>query len=607
MADFAYREKYRSSAISLSLTYFDIERQFNDFNSFNETFNENGNLFLGQFKYERDINSGFFDITAAFNVLSRDRAFAELGRFPQETLDKNKTAFFSGFHLKRKRFSVRFSFCHESNRLEPSGLNYSKDLKDNDGDGFFPFEKWGKFFGNAFRLTLDDTYTLSEQYQDTEIRLFADFKYATIKGVENSFDFNPISFDSSPYLVLLWNKGPDYQNKNIYAKTGTIIQTSLSQNFILYTKLLLQFSSLRFLDSANNLSFLAFGFDAGILFNNKIFKILLAYERMPYEIRENVNFFLEKQRPWGTFHFWNDDNQDSQYQSKEEGNVFGFTGGRFHSIDEDIAIPYKKRFLLSITTRLSQKFTLNVKGILKNISNNFWIKFKDEHGFYETVDEQELYFFSEPFTDYSLSNYGFKDHPFYIQLLLHFLGKETQKWFFSFSFLAQMGMGYTPFGNGPRANDIGILDESQANPNSWINGYGRVDGDRAYVAKLYFGFYLIKNLFLGASVKYRDGTPFAFISSHFDHDQWVFYLKTIQAENKKGVKGGPREDYVSEASVKIRYSFRFSNWDVNVFASVFSLLDFGSELSEYVFSGGSRYSNELQIPRSVRAGIVIRF
>jgi hypothetical protein len=485
-------------------------------------------------------------------------------------------------------------------------MNFLKDLKDNDGEGFFPFERWGSFSGNVFRLSVDKTYPL-KQFKDTEIGLFADLKHATITGREKAFDYNPISFDQSPYLVILWDEGQDYRNYNAYAKAGTVLQTSLATNFDLYAKLLFQYSSLRFVDQENNLTSLAFGFDLGIQFSNKNLKVLLAYERMPYEIREDVNFFLERQRPWGAYHFWQDDNQDLRYQRGEEGEVFGHTGGKYHFVDEDIATPFRKRFLLSLSARLSQKFTLNVKSIIKNISSNYWIKFKDEYGFYQTVNDRELYFFSEPFTDYSLSNASFEDNPFYFQFLLHLVGKEAKKWYFCFSFMAHLGMGNTAFGNGPGANDFGILDESQANPNTWINGYGRVDGDRAFVGKLYFGFYLTKNLFLSASLKYRDGNPFAFIGSHYANNQWAFYLETIQAENMKGVKGGPREDFLSDVSVKLRYNFRLFDCDMSLFGCVFNMLDFGSELSEYVFSGGLRYSNELLIPRSVRAGFLIEF
>ena len=604
--DFSIGQRFLKSGISISMTYFNIERQFNDFGAFDETFAEKGKLFLLQSKWLKEFSDGTLDITAAYNSLFKNRAFAELGRLPQETLDKNNESYFAGINLKKNGFNVRLSFTHEMENLVPTRMNFLKDLKDNDGEGFFPFERWGSFSGNVFRLSVDKTYPF-KQFIDSEIGLFADLKHAMISGREKAFDYNPISFDQSPYLVILWDGGQDYRNYNAYAKAGTVLQTSFAKYFNLHAKLLFQYSSLRFVDQENNLASLAFGFDLGVQFSNKDLKVLLAYERMPYEIREDVNFFLERQRPWGTYHFWQDENQDLRYQRGEEGEVFGHTGGKYHSVDEDIAFPFRERFLLSLSVRLSQKFTLNVKSIVKNISSNFWIKFKDEYGFYQTVNDRELYFFSEPFTDYSLSNASFEDNPFYFQFLLHLVGKEAQKWYFSFSFMAHLGMGNTAFGNGPGANDFGILDESQANPNTWINGYGRVDGDRAFVGKLYFGFYLTKNLFLSASLKYRDGNPFAFIGSHYANNQWAFYLETIQAENMKGVKGGPREDFLSDVSVKLRYNFRLFDCDMTLFGSVFNMLDFGSELSEYVFSGGLRYSNELLIPRSVRAGLLIKF
>ncbi len=605
--DFAFGSKSkRNSAISLSLTYYDIERQFNDFSVFDATFSEKGKIFMAKTDYQREIGNGLFRVTAAYNARSRDAVSAELGRLPQETLEREKQAYFVGLHLQRKRLNIRFSFCQENEDLAPNQLNFLKDLKDNDGEGFFPFAGWGDFSGSAFRLGLDNAF-IFKQFVSTEIRLFADLKYATIKGNENSHDFNPISFDRSPYLVVLWQKGLDYKNYNIQGKAGTVFQTSLSEHFNLYTKFLMQYSSLRFSRPDNNLSSLSFGYDIGLVFKTGNSELLVAYERMPYEVREDVNYFLEQQRPWGTYRFWDDANKDQSYQVGEEGEVFGYTGGRFHSLDEEIATPFKKRLLMGFSTRLSSKFTLNMKGIFKNISNNYWVKFTEEYGFYETVGEQDLYFFSRPFTDYVFTNYDFDKDPYCLQFLIRILGQEDRRWFFSFSFMAHLGMGYTPFGNGLGANDFGILDESQANPNTWINGYGRVDGDRAFVGKLFFGFYLAKNLFLGMNIKYRDGTPFSFIGSTYDHDQWVLYLETIQAENEKGIKGGPRKDYLTDVSVKLNYSFRLFNGEVNLFGSVFNLLDFGSELSEYVFSGGKRYSNEMQIPRSVRAGIKIEF
>ena len=97
-----------------------------------------------------------------------------------------------------------------------------------------------------------------------------------------------------------------------------------------------------------------------------------------------------------------------------------------------------------------------------------------------------------------------------------------------------------------------------------------------------------------------DFENFSFLNSEYNNDQWIIYYKTIQAEDERGIKGGPREDYVSDISLKLSYSFKLFRKNASLGLSFFNILDFGSEISEYVFSGGERYSLELQIPKSIR-------
>jgi hypothetical protein len=607
LMDFVYSKELNDSTLSLGFSYFDLARRFNDFNERDTMFDENGKRILLHSKFEKKIKGGFFGISAAFNSLSREKNYAELGRLPQETGENEKNSIFAGFRLKNGNLELSLSYIYEKKDIFPAQTNFLKDIKDNDGEGFFPFGRWGAFSSNVFRLTIDLPLSFSLSGEEMQVDLFADFKAASLTGDETPHEFNPISFDRSPYLVVLWEEGAAYRNRNDHGRAGAIFKTSVSPNLELFAKVLLQYSSLGFELSENNWRKLALGYDVGVLlFKNKNPEILISFERMPYEFREDVNFFLEKQSPWGAIYHWTDRELDLQFQSGEEGQLFGYTGGRYHSIDSDLRVPIKNRLLVDMYMRLSQKFSFQVKGIYKKITNSLWVEHQEDYGFYETIGGRELYFYSQPFQDYVLTNYRFDDDPFYFQLLLHFLGQEEKKWFFSFSFMAHIGMGYTSFANGAGANDIGILDEYQANPNSWINGYGRVDGDRAYVGKMYFGFYIMKNLFFAANLKYRDGTPFAFIDNVQAYEQRILYLQTIQAENWKGIKGGPRKDYLSDVSIKIRYFFKLFNSDAEIHLTLFNLLDFGSELSEYVFSGGSRYAMELQIPRSLRLGLQIK-
>ena len=604
--DYIFSKKAKSAAFSLSLTAFDVRRQFNDFNVFNETYREKGQALLLAANYEKKLKDGSLVLTGVVNDLSRDHFLAELGRYPQETQQKDRQSFFTGIRLNKKNLTVGLSYLLEKENLAPSVMNFLKDLKDNDGEGLFPFEKWGSFSAHVFRLSADLRVLSAERDKKTGIDFFSEFKSAFLIGSENAFEASPLSFGGVSEYVILWNKGQPYRNVNLDFKIGALLSHKLSRQITVMAKVLLQNSAVRFQGGNNNLSLLAPGFDLGLLlFRNP--EILVSYEQMPYELRENVNFFLEKRRPWGILYRWADANGDLRYQNGEQGEVFGYTGGRFHAPAEDLKIPVKRRLLISLSSSLSKNFILSLKGLIKKIDDNLWVRFKEDYGFYENLDNTTLYFFDKPFEDYVLGNDPFSKKPFYAQLLLQINSRENKKWFFSFSFLAHIGMGRTAFGNGAGANDIGLLSESQANPNSLVNAYGRVDGDRAYVGKLFFGAFLAKNLFLGVSLKYRDGTPFAFLDSVERNNQLVMTYKTIKAENEQGLKGGPRKDYLSDVSLKLRYQFKLFKWEAEAELSVFNLLDFGSELSEYAFSGGRRYANELQIPRSLRLGLSVEF
>ena len=591
--------KFGNSHLLFAVNYFDMKRQFNDFNVFDNTFEETGRLLLLNARFRKYMASGFYEIFGVYNQQERSNQGAETGVYPQETTGKKRDAFTAGFYWRKGESEFRFSLLHESETLTPYEDNFSRDLLDTDGDGTYPFDnlKLGKFSADTFTAQFNTPLRLGK----IGINLFAEGRYSRLTGRETCHQSNTLTVAGNPYLVLLWNQGEDYKNSNADAKAGLHVMYDLSRDFSILGKLFVQYNALNFDNSLNNIRFVSPGFDVGLLaFKHKKTKLLFSYGQIPYDIRENVNFFLEDQRPYGSLYRWGDDNGDAVYQAGEEKGLFGYTGGRYHFIDENLSAPIKERFLVHFSMPLSKRFILNIKALYKRIKNNFRIRFDRDYGFYQFQEGYDLYFFDQPFKDYYLTNNYLEKEPFYAQFYFDIKGGKKDRWFFSFSFMAHMGMGDTAFGNGAGSNDIGILSESQANPNSWINGYGRLDGDRGFVAKSYFGFHLFKKLWLGVSLKYRDGNPFAFMNAVSGYDQWVLYYQTIKAENEKGVKGGPREDYIADVSVRLNYSLKLFNKEAVITLTFFNLLDVGGELSEYVFSGGTRDAVELQIPRSLR-------
>ncbi len=595
--DFLLNRNLSGGNLSLGINHYYIKRNFNDFNEFDKQFQENGSYLLFSLKYKKKIKSGTLEILGGVNSLKRDNEYAELGRLPQETTDNNLSSYFAGIRLEGKKYLLSFSYISENSKRYPVNPDHSINIFDNDGDDIFTFNRNGIFSSDIF--SSDIRYNLF-QGRSLDVDLFGSARLSILKSSEITDKYNSIFAGNDPYQVILWDDGKEFSNSNFRLRTGVRFNWEVNRTFQVTGQAFLGLSSLSFDTNENNINIYDIGFNLGFFSSGKSHSLYFSGGRTPGNLKENINYFLDKSGSSGTIHYWTDINSDNLYQKGEEKGIYSYSGNKYHSVDPDFKNPVTYNLILLYSKKISGNFNFNLKALYKQFINNPWIKFDNEYGYYQSFNGKNLYFIDTPPENFHLSNYQFDKDPFYAQLLLNFTGKVGKKWFFSFSFMAHMGMGYTAFGNGPNSNDIGIINETMANPNTWINGFGRLDGDRGFVSKLYFGYFLSKKLFLGVSVKYRDGNPFAFFNSQYQNNQWLLYYSTIQAEDEKGIKGGPREDYVSDISFKLSYKFRLFNKNANIGLSFFNILDFGSELSEYIFSGGERYSIEMQIPKSIR-------
>lgn len=608
--DGRWGKTFSSSSLVLALQYLSLTRQFNDFNTRDKTFAEDGQTLVGYARFQKELTRGHYRLFGVFNVKERDRGLAELGVLPQETEKQQRYAFLAGFGLEKEKYRLTMAWQQEREERQPFtdvlGNFPGKDLKDNDGDGFFIPNRYGEFTANVLSANLQVPFHFSLLEKSGNGNAFIDFRKAIRQGDETTVSPYPLFFDQGAYLFIDQEAGQAYRHTNTHLMAGLQFSWNIAPRLDLVSKIFFLSSALRFENEENNLALAAPGIDLGLEWRSRgKTRILLAFGAMPYEVEENVNDFLETGRPGGSVYHWNDLDDDRFVDNGEKGALFASTGSRYHSLDQDLVSPMKYRLLATLSTPIGKKWLFNVKGIIKQVKNNFTVRFPEEYGFYQEANGYSLYFFNRPIQEYRLTNDRYSKNPLYAQLLLNITGGQPGQWFFNFSFLSHIGMGVTAFGNGPGTNDIGIIDESMANPNSWLNGYGRLDGDRGFMAKLFYAFYPVKDLSLGIGFKYRDGDPFAFIESLYAHDQWVLYYATIKAEDEHGKKGGPREDYLGDLSIQVTYRFRLFNRDIQLSLALFNILDVGYELSEYVFSGGSRDAMELNIMRSLRLTLSI--
>ncbi len=608
--DFRLEKGGRRSSLLLAGGYASTQRRFNDFNRRDTQFEEKNDLLGLLGRWQGRFAGGTLDLDLAVNSGRRGNLFAEDGRYPQETYQQDKSSWLAAAAWSGRALQARFSWLHERQQLQPVVLDAGKDLKDIDGQAFLPFEKWGEFSADTLALAVDRKLRFVWRNRKADLEPFLGLSAVFHSAAERSGGHNGVFFAGEPYLVFLRPTMAvvhAYRNQRVVAATGTLLRMDLGSGFDLRARLFLQYQRLGFQDAAAGLDFLQPGAEAGIgLQAGPRTRLSLSFGVLPYELGAGAVDFLETRRPGAEVRYWADASSDGFFQAGEQGALFALSGGASHAAAADLKPSRRERLEMFLTTRLSANFHLDIKGLYKRIRRPLWAAFAEEYGHYEPVDGKEYYFLDRPVSAFVLGNAPFAKDPFYAQFLLRIHGERARRWYFSFSFLAHMGMGTTAFGNGPEANDIGVISESQAFPNSWINGFGRVDGDRAFVGKIFFGYYLSRRLFLGGSVKYRDGNPFAFIDAFQSRGQWVITYQTIQAEDEHSRKGGPREDCIWDFNFKLGCDIRPFGKKGRLELSVFNLLDFGGELSENAFSNDlERMANELQLPRSLRLGLML--
>jgi len=589
--------------LRLSLTAMERERDFNDFNQRDQMYCESGKAVMGLAHYRGESTSGTLDIYAGANQAKRSALDAELGRLPQETADLDRTSLMAGVEWKgRKGLNLRADLLAESETRLP-GPGFTKEMMDNDGDGMWPESLRGDL--SAVTMALEGRLPLLRS-RDAELSVTAGIRQYWNSGEETAPAVTGMVFDGQPWLGFDWQSGIKYNHRIWNLHAGLNARAVLSDRLEFRGEASVVQSGLAGISDERDFSWAALRWDSGLIWRpGKRTRLALALGASPVLTTPDVGRFLEMRRPLGMVYNWSGDaNGDGFFQTLEASSLYAMTGGPVHGVDRDLEAPRRERLAIEFSTPISRKWTFDLRGMLKRFRGLLSVDYAGAYGHLETIDERQVYLFDDPITAYTLKNLDFEDDPFYALLRFTFRG-QGKGWLFSFSFMAHMAMGDAPFGNGPVSNDMGTLSEWQAGFNANTNAFGRLDGDRAFVARIYTAFNLTRNLTLGLTMKYRDGNPFAFIDALESGDQRVLLLQTIRAEDRYGQKGGPREDYLSDCSVQLTWRLRLLGADARISAAVFNLLDFGSELSEYVFSGGSRDAMELQIPRSMRISLLM--
>ena len=238
----------------------------------------------------------------------------------------------------------------------------------------------------------------------------------------------------------------------------------------------------------------------------------------------------------------------------------------------------------------------------------------DDGYYYLNPGERDYIVDSQPT---ELMGEGFLTNTPYYMLQTSRYTYRGRKFLFSLSWQSMMGVGLSALGNGPAANDIGVLSESTANPNTRNNagnpngrypGVGRLDQDKAYVCRIYLAYNVNKHFQFGINGRWTDGQPFSYFytSTHTDgdgHTQVAIRPGCTKGINPTDGDFGCRESALFNIDLHARLKWTIRQCPMSLTLLCYNLYDFGNVYNEMCFpseaDGGRGKNMTLTIPRGL--------
>ncbi len=231
---------------------------------------------------------------------------------------------------------------------------------------------------------------------------------------------------------------------------------------------------------------------------------------------------------------------------------------------------------------------------------------------YEGVKE---YVVTDTYPDGIFGDNIFTDSPYYLSSVIRYQysGRKVE---FALAWQSYQMCGVSALGNGAQSNNLNILSESHANPDTWVNcenrgsqhqATGRLDQDRAYVCWLHLTYNPLKQLGFTLTGKFRDGQP---VTSYTVHPLTTSSGDTQMAVIPTRTRGinmfdgafGSREDAFFNFDLRVVYRPVIMGHKCEFQAVCYNIYDFGTSLNEYAFVNGIReFRNTLSlcIPRGL--------
>ena len=481
---------------------------------------------------------------------------------------------------------------YELSRLRHDSLGFSRNLLDQDGEAFDPWYADGRLHSISMSVRYDQPLlpwlrVHAEAYNSLLHFLPTTEKWSNAIYMQSIEDALP-----TPLYTVDWQSRA-FSGGLLENEAMVVAEKEVAKGLRLYGHLGVSLDGIvlgqgRSVVTPNWLAKLAIDYQPVWWFR---FGVSVSHHRMSYT--------------WDEMRYLSRDYMNGEIRFADN-TLLATTGGQYHTPDRrlwmhqpsyavlDLPIQFtfgKSRrhaiaLLSSIRKYYNMWFTDYANGVDANLlkQGDYWYQREGVKDYVVTTQPLEL----------MSSTLGGRT-PYYMSNLVRYT-YTGRKWYVSLSWQSYLMAGLSTLGNGPLHNNIGVLAESSANPNTYVTlsegdkpyqGNSRLNQDKSFILRLQVTYNACKYFSIGFNGKFKDGQPFttftalpAIVSGH---QQVALVNSDAKGINMANQAFGKREDAFFNLELRATGRWWVRDLPMSLEVMCYNIYDFGTALTEYTF------------------------
>lgn len=496
-----------------------------------------------------------------------------------------------------------------TNTVLHSNQEFSKNILDQDGESFDPWIADGNTHELSWAVNYDQSLT--------------DWLSVHVDAYNSMIHFNPKNQHFTN--VVYMQSSIDEHAKDLYryewesnAYTGGLLENTfgLKAHYDMNEKLSLNAHLDITLDAIllRNKSKVNGNIQAGInldLHPCKWFEmgVSLFHERMPYTVDQ--------------LRYFSDDYMNANVYYAIMDELYATTGGKYHH--------YKKGLLqtsyleLDIPIHLHfGKHEIVLQQSYKKFFNAWHTNYlgaPEDYGYYQDHNGVDVFYLNGGIQEYEVGvapvfgNNWLMNSPYYFSQLTRYT-YTGRKVLVSVSWQSMQASGYCGLGNGFQTNNLGVLSETTANPNTSNvidnqggehRGVGRYNLDKGYVCRFYLAYNICEWLQAGMTVKWTDGKPFTDYMYYANNNQVSILPKESRGTNPTDGNFGKRHCAKYNIDLHIQGKWQVRDIPMRLNIECYNMWDFCHDLAEMSFVQDIPYAHRASMIMDIPVGLLATY